>query len=273
VAFEQIIYETHDDVAVITLNRPDRLNAWTPQMSVEMTAAVGEANTDERIGAIVFTGAGRGFCAGADIGSQFKAQLDGAPPAEGRRADSDREAGGNADGHRPGNWVALCRESKPMVAAINGPSVGIGLTLVLPMDQLVASDQAKLSCRFVKMGITPELASSHFLVQRCGWGTASDLALSGRMLDAAEALRVGLVDQVAPHDQLLDVAMAKAREYGANPGPQLRMIKRLLTQNAVEADLAAVQRRELAALNEAYRTPEFSEAVNAFLEKRPAKFR
>jgi enoyl-CoA hydratase/carnithine racemase len=270
VAFEQIIYETHDDVAVITLNRPERLNAWTRQMSVEMTAAVGDANDDDRIGAIVFTGAGRGFCAGADIGGQFKAQLDGTPPGDDRRNAAAPESGGE---HRPTDWVALCRDSKPMVAAINGPSIGVGLTLVLPMDHLVVSEQAKLSCRFVKMGITPELASSHFLVQRCGWGAASDLALSGRMLEPAEALRLGLVDQVVPHDQLLDVAMAKAREYGANPGPQLRMIKRLLTENAVDADLAAVQRRELAALNEAYRTPEFSEAVNAFLEKRPAKFR
>src|SRR5215207_5359098 len=161
VVYEQITHETDDDVAVITLNRPDRLNAWTPQMSAEMTAAVGEANSDDGIGAIVFTGAGRGFCAGADIGGQFKAQLDGAPPAEDRPA---------RDGHRPIDWVNLCRSSKPMVAAINGAAVGIGLTLVLPMDQLIASDRAKLSCRFVKMGITPELASSHFLVQRCGWG-------------------------------------------------------------------------------------------------------
>jgi enoyl-CoA hydratase/carnithine racemase len=264
VAYEQITHETDDDVAIITLNRPDRLNAWTPQMLAEMTAAVGEANADDRIGAIVFTGAGRGFCAGADIGGQFKAQLDGAPPAEDRPARA---------GHRPTDWVDLCRSSKPMVAAINGPAVGIGLTLVLPMDQLVASDQAKLSCRFVKMGITPELASSHFLVQRCGWGAASDLALSGRMVDAAEALHLGLVDVVAPHEQLLATALAKAREYGANPGPQLRMVKRLLTENAVESDLAAVQRRELAALAEAYTTPEFAEAVNAFLEKRPARFR
>jgi enoyl-CoA hydratase/carnithine racemase len=244
-------------------------------MSVELTRAVGEANDDDRIGAIVFTGAGRGFCAGADIGAQFKAQLDKDPPAEGRGTAPG--AGGGGEDRRDGNaahdWVALCRDSKPMVAAINGPSIGIGLTLVLPMDHLVASDQAKLSCRFVKMGITPELASSHFLVQRCGWGAASDLALSGRMLEAPEALRVGLIDAVVPHDQLLDAAFTRAREYGANPGPQLRMIKRLLTENAVEGDLAAVQRRELAALNEAYRTPEFSEAVNAFLEKRPAKFR
>ena len=277
--YEQILFETRGDVALITLNRPDRLNAYTGKMSVELMDAVATANEDRTIGAIVVTGAGRGFCAGADVESQFKAQLDRDSDRQTAR-DGDAEAGGGAEGSsgrrprgRPTDWVMLCRQSKPMVAAINGVAIGIGVTMVLPMDQLIASESARLSCRFVKMGITPELASSHFLVQRCGWGPSSDLALSGRIVDAAEALRLGLVDQVVPDDQLLAAALERAGEYAANPDPQLRMIKMLLTENACETDLDRVVDREGEALAKAMKSPEFAEAVDAFLNKRPPKFR
>lgn len=268
--YEQITYERRDAVALITLHRPDKLNAWTGRMHHELTDAVHTANDDPSIGAMVFTGAGRGFCAGADIGGQFKSQLDGdKEPQTGAPAARD---GSDGDGQAT-DWVALCRASKPMIAAVNGAAIGIGLTLILPMDQLIAGESAKLSCRFVKMGLTPELASSHFLVQRCGWGAASDLTLSGRIVPAADAARVGLVDRVVPDGELLDTALALAGEYAANPTPQLRMIKGLLSANAVETDLDAVLRREADALSVAYRTPEHREAVDAFLTKREPKFR
>jgi enoyl-CoA hydratase/carnithine racemase len=262
-AYEQVLYDVRGEVALITLNRPDRLNAWTRRMGAELADAVGTANADGSVGAIVFTGAGRAFCAGADVESQFKAQLDGATDLAGRDEDLPPAT----------SWVGLCRESKPMVAAINGHAIGIGLTLALPMDHLIASDAAKISCRFVKMGITPELASSHFLVARCGWGAASDLALSGRIVEAEDALRMRLVDAVVPAESLLEAALAKAADYASNPDPQLRMIKELLTLNASETDLAQVQRREMAALKRSFATPEFAEAVDAFLNKRPARFR
>lgn len=263
--YEQIEYEERGDVALITLNRPERLNAWTGRMSREMSDAFERANNTANIGAIVVTGNGRGFCAGADIGDGFKRDLE--------RSESD----GNKPDRQPtadvGNWVALCRSSKPLLAAINGPAIGVGLTMILPFDYLVASDQARLSCRFVKMGITPELASSHFLVSRTGWGAASDLALTGRILDAQEALTMRLVDAVVAHDDLLDRTLDKARQFGENPDPQLRMIKELLTANAVETDLQAVEQRELEALATAMATPEHREAVDAFLEKRSPQFR
>ncbi|MDQ1424180.1 MAG: hypothetical protein QOD72_1678 [Acidimicrobiaceae bacterium] len=260
--YEQILAERRDDVVVLTLNRPDRLNAWTPRMSAELVDAISKANDDNDVGAVVVTGAGRGFCAGADIGGQFAAKLDGeaandAPSPETLRVD----------------WVQFCRDSKPLVAAINGPCIGVGLTMVLPFDQLVAAEGAKLSARFVKMGLVPELASSHFLVARCGWGAASWLALSGTTILADEALRLRLVDRVVPVEQVLDEALAVASELAANPAPQLRMIKELLSANATETDLNLVQKREMEALNTAYRTPEHREAVSAFLEKRPPKFR
>ncbi|HET6873839.1 MAG TPA: enoyl-CoA hydratase-related protein [Acidimicrobiales bacterium] len=260
--YEQILHEQRDDIVLLTLNRPQRLNAWTPRMSAELVHAIRAANGDSSVGAVVLTGAGRGFCAGADIGEQFApaALGDGEAPA----ADVDPETG---------NWVDLCRESKPLVAAINGPAIGVGLTMVLPFDVLVAAEGAKLSVRFVKMGVVPELASSHFLVSRCGWGAASYLALSGATVLAEEARDIRLVDRVVPPERVVDEAIAVASEIAANPPPSVRMAKQLLTRNAVETDLGAVQRREAAALAVAYKTPEHAEAVRAFLEKRPPKFR
>lgn len=264
-AYEQILAEQRDDVLVLTLNRPERLNAWTPVMIGELADAIRNANDDRSIGSIVVTGAGRGFCAGADIGGQFAKNLDDAPADAGEKP--------AAPANEAGSWIDLCRTSKPLVAAINGACIGVGLTMVLPFDQLVAAEGAKLSARFVKMGLVPELASSHFLVTRCGFGNASYLALSGATLVAEEAVKLGLVDRVVTPDKLMDEAMGLARELGANPAPQLRMIKELLTQNAAETDLDLVQRREGEALGRAYRTPEHHEAVRAFLEKRQPNFR
>lgn len=261
---QQIIVEQVGDVLVVTLNRPERLNAWTNTMMRELRTAVVAANDDASVGAVVLTGAGRGFCAGADIEGEFAPAVDGNSRAE---TDAPREPTPASD------WVRLCRSSKPLVAAINGPAIGIGLTMVLPFDQLIAAEGAKLSARFVKMGLVPELASSHFLVTRCGFGNASWLALSGATVLAEDAVRMGLVDVVVPPGQLMETAMARAGELAANPPTQVRLIKELLTANADETDLAEVQRRELAALEIAYRTPEHHEAVRAFLEKRPPVFR
>lgn len=254
--YEQILTERHDDVLVLTLDRPDRLNAWTPRMSAELTDAIEGADSDDTIGAIVITGAGRGFCAGADIEATFAAQL-----------------GGDRDAARSGprrDWVELIRSAKPIVAAINGPAVGVGLTMVLPCDRLIASTTARLSLRFVKMGLVPELASSHILPNRVGFGAASDLMLSGRIIDAADALRIGLVDELTEPGDLLATAVERAREYGVNPAPQLRWIKELLTINANESDLATVQRREIEFLQRAYASPEHADAVQSFLASRSA---
>ena len=172
-----------------------------------------------------------------------------------------------------GSWVKTVREAKPMVAAINGASIGVGLTQVLPMDFIVASDQAKLSCRFIKMGLVPELASSHFLVARCGFGAASELMLSGKTVTADEALQVRLVDRVVPHDALLAEAKAVARSMGENPQSALAMVKDLITQNMDEADIDLVQSREMASLLQCYESPEHKEAIAAFVEKRDPDFR
>lgn len=264
--YEQITYEVRDEIAVITLNRPDKLNAWTPRMAEEQVDAIQAANADPAVGAIVTTGAGRGFCAGADMEATFNTRIGGTDPGN----DTKGGVGGMPKGV---DWVTLCRESKPMVAAINGAAVGIGVTMCLPMDQIVVGPNAKLGMFFIKMGIVPELASSRLLADRVGFGHASDLCLSGRLVAADEAVAIGLADRRAESAEgLLDDAVAIAATYAANPAPQLRMIKQLLTANSTEGDLMAVQQAEHHFLQQCWESPEHAEAVAAFLEKRPPNF-
>jgi enoyl-CoA hydratase/carnithine racemase len=254
--YEQILFEVQDSIAVLTLNRPERMNAWTYQMSRELSHAIGVCNEDSAIGAIIITGAGRGFCAGADIEHNFKARLDG---------DDDR-----GDDATP--WVRLLRQSKPVIAAVNGASVGVGATMILPADIIVAADSAKFAMGFIKMGLVPELASSHFLVQRMGFGRASEMCLTGKMYPASEAHAMGLVDHLVADDALMDKAMDLARAIAANPGPQLRWVKQLLTENGCATDLDEVQRLEGKLLQQAFASPEHKEAVAAFLDKRTPDF-
>lgn len=264
--YSTIKYETQAPVALITLNRPERLNAWTPQMSVEMADAIERANEDRAIGAIVVTGEGRGFCAGADIEHTFKSRLDGRDPGR----DTSGGQGGLPNGL---DWIGTVRKSKPIIAAVNGPAVGIGVTMILPFDLIIASEAAKFGLVFVKMGIVPELASSHFLVARVGWGKASELMLSARLVDGREAREIRLADHIVPHEDLLAKAFEMAKAFSGNPDPMLRMTKDLLTKNACEQDMTLAQARETEYLRQCWSLPEHKEAVSAFMEKRPARFR
>ncbi len=264
--YEQIVESRRDAVVWLTLERPARLNAWTPRMSEELAHAIESANADPAIGAIVLTGAGRGFCAGADMDATFKTRLEGGDPG----TDTASGQGGLPAGL---DWVSLVRRSKPLLAAVNGAAVGVGLTMILPFDVIVASEKARFGMFFIKMGLVPELASTRFLVERMGFGAASEMCLTGRLVGAEEAHRAGLVDRIASPDALLDVTQEIALQITANPDPQLRMIKQLLTENASETDLKLVQQRETALLRECWKTPEHREAVQAFLEKRPPRFR
>jgi enoyl-CoA hydratase/carnithine racemase len=257
VEYHTIACERRGTAALITLNRPERLNAWTPQMASEQAAAIRAANDDHEVGAIVMTGAGRGFCAGADMRDTFKTRLEGGDPA----GDGDRSGGMPPEV----DWVALARESKPLIAAVNGAAVGIGMTMILPFDVIVASERAKFGMLFVKVGLVPELASTRLLAQRVGFGRASEMCLSGGLYGGEDAYRMGLADRLAPHEQLLESALALAEEVAANPASQLRMIKRLLTENAVESDLVLVQAREHELIRECWKTPEHRRAVERFL--------
>jgi len=258
-SFETINVETDNGITTVMLNRPDRLNAWTYQMGDELQQALRQGNDSDEVEAFVVTGAGRGFCAGADVKDLFQAQAE---------SGEVRRGAGN-----PGNWVDLVRASKPVVAAVNGAAIGVGLTQILPMDYIVAASGAKLSCRFIKMGLVPELASSHFLVARCGLGLASELMLSGKTIEAEEAQRIGLVDRVTEPENLLGEATAVAKSMGENPQVALNMVKSLITENMAETDLHKAQKRELDALLQCYESAEHKEAIAAFIEKRDPDFR
>lgn len=258
--YETILTDVQDGVLTITMNRPDRLNAWTYQMGDELQDAISKANDDDNVEAMVLTGSGRGFCAGADVKDLFKAQADSG------------QVGGSATG-KPRDWVSLVRQSKPCIAAVNGAAIGLGVTQILPMDFIMASSDAKFSLRFVKMGLVPELASSRFLYTRTGFGVGNELMLTGKTVDANEALAIGIADRVVPPAELLGEAQKLARSMGENPQSALRMIKQLITENMGETDLTAVQKREGEALAQCYKSPEHHEAINAFLEKRAPDFR
>lgn len=257
-SYEQILSETRGRVGIIRLNRPEKLNAWTDVMAGEMTDQIQAWNDDDGIGAIVMTGAGRAFCAGADL-QGFNQRLADDPEA---RAGAGRAV----------NWTELIRQSKPVIVAFNGYAVGVGLTLALPADVRYAAEGARLSIRFVKVGLVPELGSTRLLAQLVGLGHATDICLSGRMVPADEAARIGLVSAVVPQDELFDTAMAKAEELANNPTAVVRKIKTLLNDNVTEADLNRVMEREGARDRESRRLPSHTEAVTAFLEKRDPVF-
>ncbi|MGI8927203.1 MAG: enoyl-CoA hydratase/isomerase family protein [Tepidiformaceae bacterium] len=262
--YEQITYQRQGRVGVVTLNRPEKLNAWTSAMMAEYRDAIERANDDPETGAIVMTGAGRAFCAGADIGG-FKAQIEGS---------ASTSVSGGATSPAGEDYLAfIARMGKPLIAAINGPAVGIGITQVLPWDIRIASEEARIGIFFVRMGLVPELASSHFLAQMAGTARALEWCLTGRMLTAQEAKEGGIVTEVVAKDELLPRALALGEELADKPPLAIRLIKQLFRENAVDSDLQRVQKREGEALREAYASPEHHEAVNAFMEKRPAVFR
>ncbi len=262
VQYEHILYERRERVVVLTLNRPQKLNAWTPKMELEFIDAIERAAGDPQVGAVVVTGAGRGFCAGADITAWFEE-----PDARGGGLSSPADP---KDGS-PDVPIALSR-GKPTIAAINGVAIGVGLTMPLACDIRLASDRARLSARFVKVGLTPECGSTRYLPLVAGLGNALYMALTGRIIDAAEAKERGLVDRVVPHETLMDEALALAQEIAANPTNAAWTAKRLIHQNATESDLRRVVMMETYLIRETRRLPDHAEAVRAFIEKREPRF-
>jgi 2-(1,2-epoxy-1,2-dihydrophenyl)acetyl-CoA isomerase len=257
--YQTILTDVDDGVLIITMNRPEGLNAWTPTMGAELADAVEAGNDDDDVVAIIVTGAGRGFCAGADMQEVFQDQLDGTD--------------GDATDRGPRDWVGLMRRSKPIIAAVNGACIGVGFSQILSMDHIVAAAGAKLSLRFVKVGVVPELASSQLVPFRVGFGRASELMLTGRTLLAEEAAAISLIDRVVEPDQLMAAAHEMAHAMGDNPQASVQFTKQLLTENLTARTLNDVQRLELELLDKAYETPEHKEAIAAFLEKREPDFK
>src|SRR5271165_3286105 len=207
--FEQIAIEVADGVLTITLNRPERLNAWTAQMALELRAAFDGADDDDEVRAIIVTGAGRGFCAGADLAS-------GADTFDARK----REAVAGAMRDNGGEFTLRIFEStKPVIAAINGPAVGVGATMTLPMDIRLAAEDARMGFVFTRRGIIPEACSSWFLPRVVGISQAMEWVATGRVFTAQEARAGGLVRSLHPSAKLLDAARDLAREIVDNAAP------------------------------------------------------
>ncbi len=264
--YEHILYEPKGGVALLTLNRPERLNAWTPKMELEFIDAINVAAEDPKIGCVVVTGAGRGFCAGADISGWdrgLRGPSDGPAPA---RPSKMLQEGGS-----PEVPIALTR-GKPVIAAVNGPAIGVGLTMTLSCDIRIASTEARFSARFVRVGLTPECGSSRYLPLVAGLPNALFLTLTGRIIDAEEALQRRLIDRIVEPAQLMPEAMKLAEEIAANPRDAVWQAKRLLHTNAVESDLRKVVTLECYSIRERQSEPDHREAVTAFMEKREPKF-
>ena len=261
--FEDIRYEVEDNVLTITLHRPDRLNAFTPTMARELIAAFDAADADDDVRAVIVTGAGRGFCAGADLeagGSTFDYR------ERGVEDEVPRDGGGQVT-------LRIFASKKPVIAAINGPAVGVGATMTLPMDIRLAADGAKIGFVFTRRGIVPEACSSWFLPRLVGISQAMEWAATGRVFLADEALRGGLVRSVHPPDELLDAARALAREIAENTAPVSVALARRLMWDMLGAEHPMVAHRaDSRAMLSRGQSADVREGVMSFLEKRAPTF-
>ncbi|MFN0096399.1 MAG: enoyl-CoA hydratase/isomerase family protein [Dehalococcoidia bacterium] len=264
--YEQIRYAQEGRVATITLNRPERLNAWTPVMEAEFIAAIRHASDDDSVGCIIVTGAGRAFCAGADIGGWAEGQAN--QPQRERPPALVMSSYQRASPNVP---VTLY-EAKPVIAAINGPAVGIGLTMSLACDLRIASDRARFSARFVRVGLTPECGGTHNLPEVAGVQTAMELALTGRIINADDPLAAKLVSRIVPHDDLMPAVTALAQEIASGPTYPVWLTKRLIRRNTAEQHIQQVVATETQLFYQVRDKPDHLEATRAFLEKREPQF-
>jgi 2-(1,2-epoxy-1,2-dihydrophenyl)acetyl-CoA isomerase len=267
-SYEQILVDQQERVAIITLNRPERLNAWTWKMGAEIQDAIERINDDVTVGCIVVTGAGRGFCSGADIGG-FNNAIDARAKAS---SDDEKVKVSGSDQPKRESPAVYMPRSKPIIGAINGVSVGVGLTMTLPMDIRIASEAARFAMRFVRMGITPEVASTLYLPQIVGLQNALEMIMTGRIIDAQTALAYGLVKSVVTSEQLLPTALELANEIAFNPTDAVMAAKKMIHRHMVESDVKEIIRREGKAIYKQYSSPGHKEAIRAFIEKRQPVF-
>lgn len=273
-AYEEIIYTVADRVATITLNRPNRLNAWTSLMAEEVRGAMYSAAEDDAVRVIVLTGAGRGFCSGADMATLENAVDQGLSALTGTKTEAEREdkdtSNVRADFRKRYSYFPAI--PKPIIAAINGPAAGLGLILTLYCDLRFASEKARFSTAFSRRGLIAEHGISWMLPRIVGLSNALDLLFSARMVDAQEALRIGLVDRVFPEEGLMEGVLTYATELATSVSPRsLRVIKRQVYnaqfQTLAEATDVADEEMVLSIQSE-----DFKEGVTHFMEKRAPAF-
>jgi enoyl-CoA hydratase/carnithine racemase len=261
--FEDIRYEVSDHILTITLNRPDRLNAFTPTMGRELIEAFDDADRDDDVRAIIVTGEGRGFCAGADLGA-------GGSTFDWRSRQNEEEIPRDGGGQVT---LRIYDSTKPVIAAINGPAVGVGITMTLPMDMRLAAEGAKIGFVFARRGIVPEACSSWFLPRIVGISQAMEWVATGRVFSAEEALAGGLVRSVHPQAELLEAARALAREIADNCAPVSVAIGRRLLWTMLGADHPmAAHRADSRAMFARGQSDDAREGVTSFLEKRDPAF-
>jgi enoyl-CoA hydratase/carnithine racemase len=268
--FETILYTVDDGIATITLNRPDRLNAFTGRMMLDLIEALDACDADDNVCCVIVTGAGRGFCAGADLS------------AGGATFDYDARA--NADGaevrvegvHRDGGGRLTLRifdSLKPVIAAVNGPAVGVGATMQLAMDFRLASTEARYGFVFARRGITPEACSSWFLPRLVGLQTALEWCYTGRVFPASEAHEKGLVRSLHAPEDLLGAARALAREIIDNAAPvSIALTRQMLWRMAGADHPMQAHRADSRAIQSRGTSADSREGITSFLEKRPADF-
>lgn len=265
--FTQITYEVDGPAAVVTLNRPEQLNAFTGTMLTELLAAFDRAEADDAVRAIIMTGAGRAYCAGADLssgGDTFDHEAHG--------------VGADATGRAPrdGGGILVLRifeSRKPVIGAINGAAVGVGATMTLPMDVRLASEHARFGFVFARRGIVPEACSSWFLPRVVGISRAVEWCSTGRVFPAGEALEGGLVRTVHPADELVPAARALANEIAEHAAPvSVALTRQMMWRMLGEDHPMAAHRADSRAILERGRSADAREGVASFLEKRPAAF-
>jgi enoyl-CoA hydratase/carnithine racemase len=259
--FEQILYDVADGVCTVTLHRPDRLNAVTSRMIQELIEAFDRADADDAVRAIVVTGSGRAFCAGADLGAGGATFDRGAT-----RPEDHRDGGGQVA-------LRIFDLKKPVIAAINGPAVGFGVTLTLPMDVRLASTAARLGFVFARRGVVPEACSTWFLPRLVGMSQAAEWVLTGRVFSAEEALAGRLVSRVVVPEALLPTARALAREIADHTSAISVALARQMMWKLLGADHPAeAHRLDSLAMFWTGQSDDAREGIRAFLEKRPARF-
>jgi enoyl-CoA hydratase/carnithine racemase len=263
--FSTLLYSVSSHVATITLNRPERLNAFTKTMRHELVAVLDETDGDDDVRAVIVTGSGRGFCAGADLSGGGDTFAEGGSEVV---TDSGvpRDGGGMVS-------MRLFASLKPIIAAINGPAVGVGITMTLPMDIRIASDGARFGFVFGRRGIVPEAASSWFLPRVVGISKALEWSYSGSVFGAQEALEGGLVRSVHAPDELMGAAFEIASEIAENVAPVSAALTRQMMWRMLVADHPMeAHRSDSRAIRARGASSDAHEGVTSFLEKRPAEY-
>ncbi len=262
--YSTILYEVEDNVLTLTLNRPEKLNAFNRDMMCEMINAFDRADEDDNVRAIIVTGAGRGFCAGADL--SVGADTFNADAREDRESGLQRDGGGLLT-------LRIFESKKPVIAAINGPAVGIGATMLLPMDIRICSTDAKIGFVFSRRGIVPEACSSYFLPKIVGISQALDWCISGRVFPCGDALAGGLVRSVHEPDELIAVAKTIAGEIATNTSAvSVALIRQMLWKMLGADHPMEAHKVDSRGIYYCGKSDDVKEGVESFLEKRSAEF-